>query len=68
MKAMENKIKYLNTEDIWGILSKSSLPISAHIIRLIWNLKITINSFRKQIKQKSRLCVHDGMQQEDIFP
>ena len=32
MKAMEKEIKYLTTEDVWGILTKSSLTNSAHII------------------------------------
>ena len=39
MKAMEKEIKYLTTEDVWGILTKSSLPTSAHIIQLIRSFK-----------------------------
>ena len=67
MKAMEKEITYLTTEDVWEILLKSSLPTSAHIIRLIWSFKIKRNSFGKLIKQKYRSCVHDGMQLEGIY-
>ena len=45
MKEMEKEIQNLNTEDIWEILTKSSLPTSAHIIRLIWSFKRKINPF-----------------------
>ena len=41
MKAMEKELKYLTTKYVWGILPKSSLPTSAHIIRFI-------QSFRKK--------------------
>ena len=61
MKAMEKEIKYFTTEDVWEILTKSSLPTSAHIIRLIWIFKIKRNPFGELIKHKARLCVHGGM-------
>ena len=32
MKAMEKEMKYLTTEDVWEIITKSSLPTSAYII------------------------------------
>ena len=51
IKAMKKEIKYLTTEDVWEILSKSSLPTSAHIVRLIWNFKGKINPFIEHIKQ-----------------
>ena len=35
MKATENKIKNLTTENVWEIFQELSLPTSAHIIRLI---------------------------------
>ena len=66
MKEMEKEIKDLTTKYFWDILPKSLLPTSAHIIRLIWSFKITRNPFGELIKNKSRLCVHGGMQQEGI--
>ena len=62
MKAMEKEIKYLNTEYVWEILPISSLPISAHMIGLLWSFKGKINPFGELIKHKDRLCVHGGMQ------
>ena len=62
MKSMEKEIKDLTTEDIWEILPKELLPISAHIIRLIWIFKRKMNQFGELIKHKARLCVHGDMQ------
>ena len=35
MTVMEKEIKDLTSEDVWEMISKSSLPTSAHIIRLL---------------------------------
>ena len=59
-------MKYFTTEDVWEIITKSSLPTSAHIIQLIWSFKRKRNPFGDLIKHKARLCVHGGMQQEGI--
>ena len=59
-------MKYLTTEDVWEIIPKSSLPTSAHIIRLIWSFKRKRNTFGDLIKHKARLCVHGGIKQEGI--
>ena len=59
-------MKYFTTEDVWEIITKSSLPTSAHIIQLIWSFKRKRNPFGYLIKHKARLCVHGGMQQEGI--
>ena len=66
MKAMGKEIKYLTTEDVWVIFSKSSLPNSAHIIWLIWSFKRKRNIFGCLIKHKARLCVHRVMKREGI--
>ena len=51
IKAMEKEIKYSTTEDVWEILPKSSLPTSAHIIRLMWSFKFKREPFREHIKR-----------------
>ena len=53
----------MTTEDVWKILPKSSLPTSAHIIRLIWSFNRK-NSFGELTKHKASLFVHGGMQRE----
>ena len=45
MKLIGNKIKYLNREDVWEIISKSVLPNLAQIIRLLWSFKRKRSSF-----------------------
>ena len=64
MKATEKEIKYLTTEDFWEILPESSLPYSAHIIRLIWSFKRKRDPFGEIIKHKAILFVHGGIQRE----
>ena len=66
MKAMEKETKDLTTEDVWEILPKSSLPTSAHTIRLMWIFKRKRNPFGELIEHKDRLFVNGGMQQEVI--
>ena len=39
MKATEKETKDLNTENVWEIFPKLSLPTSAPIIRLIWSFR-----------------------------
>ena len=56
----------MTTEDVWETLPKSSLPTSAHIIQLIWRLKRKRNLFGDIFKHKASLCVHGGMQREEI--
>ena len=66
LKAMEKEVHDLNKEDVWEILPMSSLPSSAHIIRLIWSFKRKRNPFGELTKHKARLCVHGGMQREGV--
>ena len=61
MTVMGGKIKDLTTEDVWGIIPKSSLPTSAHILWLWWRFKGKRNLFRKLIKHKDHVFVHGGM-------
>ena len=56
----------MTTEDVWEVLPKSSLPTSAHIIRLIWSFKRKRNPFGDLTKNKARLCVYGGVQQGRI--
>ena len=49
MTAMEKETKYLTTKDVWDAIPKSSLPTSAHIIRLIWSFKRKRNPFGELI-------------------
>ena len=44
-----------------GNNSKSSLPSSAHIIRLLWSFKRKINPFGELIRQNSHVYVHGSM-------
>ena len=61
MTVMEKEIKYLTTEDVWEIITKSSLTTSAHIIRLLWSFKRKRNPFVELIKHKAHIFLHSGM-------
>ena len=61
MTVTEKEIKDLTTEDVWEIIPKSSLPTSAHIIRLLWISKRKINPFGELIKPKAHLFEHGGI-------
>ena len=61
MKKMGKEIKDLTTEDVWEILPKSSLPTSAHLIRMIRSFKGERNPSRELIKHKARLFLYGGM-------
>ena len=61
MTVMGKEIKYLTTEDFWEIIPKSSLPTSAHIIRLLWSFKRKRNPFGELIKHSAHVFVHVGM-------
>ena len=43
------------------IIPKSSLPTSAHKIRLLWSFKRKRNLLREIIKHKAHVFVHGGM-------
>ena len=66
MKAIKKRNKRFDHRRCLVNASKSTLPNSAHIIRIIWSFKRKRNIFVDQIKHKARLCVHGGMQQEGI--
>ena len=66
MKAMEKELKYLTTKYVWGILPKSSLPTSAHIIRFIQSFRKRKKKYGDLIKHKAFLCVYGGIQLEGI--
>ena len=62
MKVMKKEIKDSTTEDVIEIFPKSSLPTSAHIMRLIWSFKRKRNPFGELIKHKARQFIHVGIQ------
>ena len=61
MTSTEKEIKDLTTKDVWEVTPESSLPTSAHIIKLLWSYKRKRNLFGELIKHKAHVFLHGGM-------
>ena len=63
---MVKEVTDLSSSDVWEIIPKSSLPVGARLIRLIWSFKRKQSPTGESLKHKAILCVHGGMQRQGI--
>ena len=62
VEAMEKEISDQEAGGYWLVVHRDTLPNKARPIKAIWSFKRKRKPDGKLLKNKSRLCAHDGMQ------